>query len=707
MKQVLQDLKTGATHVIDAPVPRPLPGHVVIMTAASLVSAGTERALVDFGKAGWIGKAIQQPEKVLQLAEKIRTDGIAATIAAVRNKFEQGIAPGYSNAGLVVEVGEGVAGFRPGDRVVSNGKHAEYVSVPVNLCAKVPDEVRDDAAAFTVLGAIALQGIRLAQPMLGERFAVIGLGLIGLLSVQILRAHGCQVLAMDLQSDRLRLASQFGASVVDLAAGADPLAAAQQFTARRGIDGVIIAASTSSSQPVSQAAKMCRKRGRIVLVGVTGLELSRSDFYEKELTFQVSCSYGPGRYDPAYEEKGHDYPFGFVRWTEQRNFEAVLDLLAQGRLDVAPLITHRFPVSEAGRAYALLAGSEPHLGVLFEYPREGRDQSATLSAAAAPRAAMQAAGGVVAGVIGAGNYASMVVLPALARTNARRKLIVSANGLSGAYQGRRHGFEASGADTQALFADEEINAVLIVTRHDTHADLVVRGLDAGKHVFVEKPLALREEELNAVAMALARNSGRLLMVGFNRRFAPHALKMRERLAAMPEPMSIVITVNAGTVPAGHWTQDGDAGGGRIVGEACHFIDLARFIAGHRIADVEAVGVREQGVAYSDKASITLRFTDGSFAVIHYLANGHRSFPKERVEVFCGGRILQLDNFRRLNAYGWPGFGGMRLWRQDKGNAACIAAFIKAVDSGGPAPIPADELFEVSKATLQAAEMLRC
>ncbi len=416
MKQVLQNLKNGSTEIAEVPAPRAGRGQLLMRTTRTLVSAGTERMMVNFGKAGLIDKARQQPDKVRMVLDKIRTDGLMPTIAAVRNKLDQPLAMGYCNVGEVVEVGAGVTGYAVGDRVASNGKHAELVAVPVNLCAKVPDAVPDDAAAFTVLGAIALQGIRLAQPTLGETVVVTGLGLIGLVTVQLLRAHGCRVLGLDFDADKLALARRFGAEVVDLKSGADPVAAALEYSRGRGVDAVIVTASTKSNEPMHQAAQMCRKRGRIVLVGVTGLELSRADFFEKELSFQVSCSYGPGRYDPNYEDKGQDYPVGFVRWTEQRNFEAVLDMLAEGRLDVAPLVSHRFGVAEAERAYAVVGGSEPSLGIVLGFAEPGSEAAAPVrTVALVPTAAATIAkvdGTPSVSVIGAGNYAGAVLIPA-------------------------------------------------------------------------------------------------------------------------------------------------------------------------------------------------------------------------------------------------------------------------------------------------------
>src|SRR6267378_740544 len=493
MKQVLQNLKDGATELADVPCPSVGRGQLLIRTRRTLISAGTERMLVDFGKANLIEKAWQQPDKVRMVLDKIRTDGLLPTINAVRNKLDQPLPVGYCNAGVVVGLGEGVTDFKVGDRVASNGRHAEMVCVPSNLCAKIPEMVTDEAAAFTVLGAVALQGIRLAQPTLGEAFAVIGLGLVGLMTVQLLRAQGCRVLGADFDRNRLALARQFGADTVDLEMGGDPVAAAMAFSMERGVDGVLIAASTQSSDPVRQAARMCRKRGRIVLVGVTGLELSRADFYEKELTFQVSCSYGPGRYDPEYEEKGRDYPLGYVRWTEQRNFEAVLEMMAEGRLDVTPLISHRFPIRDAAKAYEAITGDAPALGILIEYPSEesaaSRTQQRTVPL---PGAAAVRVGGPAIGLLGAGNYASSVLVPAFAKTRARLRAIASANGLTGTHLGKKFGFEQSTTDVVAVLSDPQIDSVVIATRHDSHAGYVVDALRAGKHFFFFKDPATTE-----------------------------------------------------------------------------------------------------------------------------------------------------------------------------------------------------------------------
>jgi predicted dehydrogenase/threonine dehydrogenase-like Zn-dependent dehydrogenase len=717
MRQILQNLRSGATVLEEVPAPRVRPGHLLIGTSRTLVSSGTERALVEFGRAGLIEKARQQPDKVRMVLDKIRTDGLAASLQAVRSKLEQPLALGYCSVGRVVEVGAGVSGFAVGDRVASNGKHAEVVCVPQNLCARVPKAVDDESAAFTVVGAIALQGVRLVAPTLGETLVVSGLGLIGLLAVQLLHAHGCRVLGTDFAQERLALARQFGAEAVDLSAGADPVAAALAYSRGRGVDSVIITASTKSSEPLHQAALMCRKRGRIVLVGVTGLELSRADFYEKELTFQVSCSYGPGRYDPQYEEAGHDYPLGFVRWTEQRNFEAVLDLLADGRLQTAALVTHRFPLERATEAYALLTEREPSLGILLEYPDTARTTPAEQAAPQRdmmrrePSPARAPAGAAVLGFIGAGNYATGVLIPAFARTGARLKAVISNTGVSAVHAARRYAVEEAGTDAHALLADAAIEALIISTRHDSHAQYAAAALAAGKHVFVEKPLCVNAEQLAAVREALARartarGETPLLMVGFNRRFAPHTRQLKRLLDTLREPKVFVMTVNAGPLPSAHWSLDPVGGGGRIIGEACHFIDLLRFLAGSSITGFQASRVAGDQARATDNASFTLSFGDGSIGTVHYSASGHKAFPKERLEVFCAGRVLQLDNFRTLRGWGWPRFSRHSLWRQDKGQQCCAAAFVEAVRGAATAPIPLEELLEVAQATLDIDRALR-
>lgn len=706
MKQVLQNLKTGSTELTEVPCPRVSVGQLLIRTTQSLVSAGTERMLVDFGRANLFDKARQQPDKVQMVLNKVRTDGLLPTLDAVRNKLEQPLPLGYCNVGVVLEMGAGVKGFTVGERVASNGKHAEVVSVPVNLCARVPDVVSDEEAAFTVIGAIALQGIRLVQPTLGEAVVVTGLGLVGQMTVQLLRAHGCRVLGIDFDSAKLAMAQSFGAEVVNLSMGEDPVKAAERFSRGRGVDAVIVAVASKSSEPMHQAAQMCRKRGRIVLVGVAGLELSRDDYFKKELSFQVSCSYGPGRYEPDYEEKGMDYPAGYVRWTEQRNFEAVLDMMADGRLNVKPLISHRFDLDDVEAAYAVVGGSEPSLGIMLRYPSAQDKPDAAVRASTvrlAPAWNAAAVGLTSVAFLGSGNYATAVLIPAFKQAGARLHTVVSSAGVSGVHAGRKYGFEEATTDTEKLLSDTQVNALVIATRHNSHARYVLAALANGKHVFVEKPLCLSLGELQDIEAAYDRwrEAGKqpVLMVGFNRRFAPQVQRIKSLLAGVGGAKSFVMTVNAGAIPADHWTQAAEVGGGRIVGEVCHFIDLLRFLAGCPITRHSRMAM---DCANGDTVSLLLGFADGSVGTIHYFANGSKTFPKERLEVFAGGQVLQLDNFRKLRGFGWPGFRTMNLWRQDKGQNACAAAFMDAIHKGTEAPIPSAEIFEVARVTIEAA-----
>lgn len=710
MKQLFQNLRSGDTTLEDVPCPRLLPGQVLIRTSASLISPGTERMLLQFGKAGIISKARQQPDKVRQVLDKVRTDGLLPTVAAVQAKLDQLIPLGYCNVGTVMDVGPGVTTLAVGDRVVSNGSHAEMIMRPVNLCARIPAGVSDDSAAFTVVSAIALQGVRLIQPTLGECVVVIGLGLIGLLTIQLLHAHGCRVLGVDIDSTHLALAQALGAETLHLTGDTSVLSAASAFSRGRGVDAVIITATTRSNDPVHQAAQMCRKRGRIVLVGVTGLELSRDDFYEKELSFQVSCSYGPGRYDSAYEDEGHDYPVGFIRWTEQRNFEAVLDMMDGHKIDVMPLVSHRFSIDTFAEAYAALQDERP-LGILIDFPGEPQRPVAAVYARSIKVATIPArnAPGIV--FVGAGNYATRTLMPAFAKGDCTLQAVVGNSGVNVLQAARKFGIGTITTDLAATLASPTNDVAVIATRHDSHAGLAIQALEAGKHVFVEKPLCTTFDQLAQIEAcydkACTITPGISLMIGFNRRFAPHVVRMKSLLSTTLEPKVILITVNAGAIPADHWTQDPVIGGGRIVGEACHFVDLARFLANSPIEAVSTTRMDNNRLpaGTDDNAAISLRFEDGSLATILYVANGHRSYPKERIEIFSGGRVLQLDNFRALRGHGWHNFKRMTLWRQDKGNVACVQAFLAAISDGGPAPIPPAEIFEVSQATLEAAAQL--
>ena len=702
MKQILQNLGNGETILAEVPCPRRSKGTVLSQTTHTLVSLGTEKMLIDFGKGSWIAKARSQPDKVKQVIQKIRTDGLWTTLEAVRAKLDTPIPLGYCNVGRIIE-SDPTSQYSAGDRIISNGPHAEMVAVSENLTAKIPDNVSNDAAAFTVVGAIGLQGIRLLQPTLGERIVVSGLGLIGLLSVQILRAHGCQVLGIDFDPAKLELARQYGADTVDLSQDQDPVRVADDWTSGQGVDGVLITAATKSDELIHQAATMCRKRGRIVLVGVIGLNLRRADFYEKELSFQVSCSYGPGRYETSYEKRGMDYPIGFVRWTEQRNFEAILQLMSDGKIDVAPLITHRFSFDDALRGYE--AVSEPGaMGILLEYSTElsETDQAALVNRKIQvheSKVDSNTKGRI--GFIGAGGFTTRMLLPLLPPT-LKRTAIVSSTGVSAGYAGRKFGFETVSTDSEQVLSDPNIDAVFITTPHNSHASMVIQALENNKHVFVEKPLALTHEELDSVESQL-QQSDRCLMVGFNRRFSPHSIALRKWIASVPGPKAIIMTINAGAIPGEHWTQDLQVGGGRIVGEACHFIDLARFFAGSPIVSSSATPMVGGDGKLGDCASIQLAFEDGSIGTVHYLSNGSKDFPKERIEIFGGGKVFVCDNFRVSRVIG--GKGRCKTYGQDKGHKDELLAFANTVTQGGAWPIPYDELLEVSRVSIDMAHQV--
>ena len=728
MKQILQNLKTGATEIVDVPAPVIGRGQVLIRSSRSLVSAGTERMMVDFGKAGWIEKARQQPEKVKQVLDKIRTDGLLPTAEAVFNKLDEPMPLGYCNAGIVLEVGAGIADLQPGDRVTSNGPHAEVVCVPRNLCAKISDGVTDEEAAFAVLGSIALQGVRLAVPTLGERFIVFGLGLVGLLTVQLLRANGCWVLAVDISEKRLRLAEAFGAETVALGKETDPVAAALAWTGGRGVDGVLIAASAKGDDIVHQAAQSCRKRGRIVLVGVVDLNLRRGDFYEKELTFQVSCSYGPGRYDEKYEQAGQDYPLGFVRWTEQRNFEAVLEAMRTRQIRVKELITHRITLDEAAVAYDKVLHDPEALGIIIEYPEAVHEQGKTETGfhfpsgkraqslvfpPKGPRPHYSESGSippVLVGVIGAGNYARSTLLPALSRTTATLAAVADINGVAAAHAARKYKAGKAISDYRLILDDPTIQAVFVLVGHHLHARFVCETLEASKHVFVEKPLAITSDQLAEVIQTYEKIGAvpisPMVMVGFNRRFSPHTMKIRELLAGRTEPLTMSLTVNAGFIPPEHWMQDPERGGGRIIGEGCHFIDLLSYLAGSPVTSVFAMMVSGNGSIREDRMSILLSFADGSVGTVHYFANGAKSYPKESMEVFGDGRVIRMENFRVTTGFGFKGFRSFRTWRQDKGHRTEIAAFVERVSAGGAPLIPFEEIVNVTKASFAAVESAR-
>ena len=713
MKQIIQDLKDGKTILEDVPVPQIKSGHILVKTSRTLVSLGTERMLVDFGKANFIDKARQQPDKVKQVLDKVKTDGIKPTYDSVMNKLGQPLPLGYCNVGEVIAVGKGVTEFRIGDRVASNGPHADYVLVPVNLAAKVPDGVSEEEAAFTVIGSIALQGIRLLNPLFGETVVVIGLGLIGLITAELLQANGCRVIAFDMDAEKVRLAQQKGVTAVNIGSGSDPVAVVQELTSQIGCDGVIITASNSSDEIMHQAAEMSRKRGRIILVGVVGLKLRRDDLYKKELSFQVSCSYGPGRYDEAYEQRGQDYPLAYVRWTEKRNFEAILQAIARGQLDVKSLITERVKLADYLHIYGDMRKSGS-IASIIEYDNHKEPDTVVHihSSKVSP-------GKGVIGIIGAGNFTASTILPQLIKTSAKLQAIASSGGLSATTLARKFSITKATTDYQTILNDPEIDTVLITTRHNAHAPLVLEALKAGKHVFVEKPLALNPEELQAIITLYSSLntqhfpsqhsalsfSALLLTVGFNRRFAPLALKMKELLGDGQVPVNIVATMNAGFIPADFWVHDPEVGGGRIIGEACHFIDLCTYLAGSRVKVVcmNAMGTNPDEM--TDNATIILKYENGSNAVINYFSNGSKAYAKERVEVFSQQRVLVMDNWRKLTGYGFRNFKAMSS-PQDKGHANQFKLLVERIQKGGEPLIPFSELVNTTRASFGAIDSLQ-
>jgi len=695
LKQLVQDFQTGDVKFMDAPAPTVGSNSIVVETRKSLVSVGTEKMLVQFGKASLINKAKQQPEKVRQVLQKIKTDGLLTTINAVRSKLAEPIPLGYSNVGVVIETGSNVTELKVGDRVLCAAPHSEVVRVPKNLSIKIPDNVDDESATFTVVGSIALQGIRLLNPELGETVVVIGLGLIGQMAVQLLVANGCNVIGIDIDPNKVELAEAAGAKGVLGRPNESYLDTINALSKNRGVDGVLLTASTKSNEPLVNAAKMCRTRGRIVLVGVVPIEVDRNLFYEKELSFSVSSSYGPGRYDDNYEAKGFDYPIGYVRWTSQRNFEAVLDMMSSGKLNIKTLISEKVDFADAPNAYnRLLSGQS--LGVIFEYSQY--EEKLSKKIVNSERTSKNT--GCVVGFAGVGNFAKMVLLPALKKTGAEMHTVASTGGLDGAKAAGKFGFSNTVSNYSDILQNKEINTIFAATRSDSHASLVTACLSNNKNVFVEKPLALTMQEIEDVETAYA-NSDAIVMVGFNRRFSPFAVKMKEAMISRKEPAAIIMTINAGQLPSNHWVFDPLVGGGRIIQEGCHFIDLARFLADSPIEGVQTFCTKGHSHTDHDKATISLRFKDGSTAAIHYLGNGSKSFPKERIEAFYEGKVLVLDNFKSMKGYGVS--LNKSSMKQDKGHESEVELFVKAVENGTAAPIPFDQIIEVSKATWLAME----
>lgn len=704
MKQILQSFKTGETILEEIPVPNVGRGSVLIQTSHSLVSLGTERMLVEFGKASIIEKARQQPDKVKQVLDKIKTDGLLPTMEVVFNKLGQPIPLGYCNVGEVIAIEEGVSDFAIGDRVASNGPHAEVVSVPKNLVAKIPESVSNEDATFTIIGSIGLQGIRLLKPSLGETIVVIGLGLIGLITCQLLKANGCNVVGIDVDQTKCDLAKKWGIEALNPKVN-DPVKSVMDLTHNYGADGVLITASTKSNDVISQAAQMSRKRGRIILVGVVGLDINRADFYEKELSFQVSCSYGPGRYDDSYEQKGIDYPLPYVRWTEKRNFKAILEAIKNGSLNVKELITVRVPLEDYNQIYENI-DSGNSIASLLIYPGLSNDELETKTIRLNDSSFSSQKG--VVGIIGAGNFTNMTVLPCLKGSGAHMKTIASSGGVSGTQLAKKHGISQSTTDYKEVLNDKDIDTVVLTTRHSSHAKLVIESLNAGKNTFVEKPLALNHDELNQIFEVYNNQqqiaNGQVLTVGFNRRFSPHLQKVKQSLGQNGEAINIIATMNAGFIQKEHWVHDLESGGGRIIGEACHLIDVCVFLSGALVESVCMNNLGESSDSVTDNASILLKFQNGSNAVINYFSNGSKKYNKERVEVYSQERTWIVDNYRKTEAFGVNGFRTLKT-KMDKGHKNQFYELIQRTLNGGEPLIPINEIFNVTKATFAAIESM--
>ncbi len=698
MKQIIQDLKSGNTILVEVPVPGEKSGSVLIKTTKTLVSLGTEKMLVDFGKANLIQKAKKQPDKVKEVIAKVKTDGLAATITAVKNKLEKPIPLGYCNVGTVVGVGSDVNDFNIGDRVVSNGPHAEYVSIPKNLVAKIPENVSNDQAVFTIIGSIGLQGIRLVKPTFGETIVVVGLGLIGLLTAQLLKANGCNVIGFDFNQSKVDLAKKYGIDAVNPGQGVKQVEYVLHKTNQIGSDAVIITASNPSNEIISQSAQMSRKKGRIVLVGVIGLDIKRSDFYEKELSFQVSCSYGPGRYDSVYEDGGNDYPLPYVRWTEKRNFETVLNALSNGALNIDSLITQRVPFENYSEIYDNI-GNENSIASLLVYDTDKTYKDPRNVKITNPKSYLPSK--PVLGVIGAGNFTGSTILPKLNSAGAQIKTIASLKGLNGSIQAKKYSIENSTTDYKGILTDSEINTVIVTTQHGSHSKFVSEALESDKYTFVEKPLSTTWEGLERVERSLTDSKG-WVTVGFNRRFAPLALELKKRLS--PAPMNIIATMNAGFISPEVWVHDMKVGGGRIIGEACHFIDLCSFFSGSKVVEVcmNALGTDSQ--MNTDNASILLKYENGSNAVINYFSNGSKAYLKERIEVHQQNSSHIIDNWRKLSGFGISGFKSKKS-KQDKGHFNQFMHLLNSVEKANGPSIPWDEVLNTSKATLAAVDSL--
>jgi predicted dehydrogenase/threonine dehydrogenase-like Zn-dependent dehydrogenase len=710
MKQVIQNLKTGETQVIDVPIPVIQPGYLLVQTIASLVSSGTERTIVSFAEKNLIGKAQSRPDLLKQILDKAKRDGLFSTINAAFNRLDQPLTLGYSSAGTVLEVGDGAIGFKPGDRVVCAGGgyavHAEYALIPKNLVAHLPDEVDFESGAFATLGAIALNGVRLANPQVGETCAVIGLGLLGLLTSQIATASGCEVIGMDIDADRVHFANETGLQAFE---NNHIIENYLSLTNGRGFDHIFICADTPSNDPIETAGEIARDRANIIAIGAVGLSIPRKLYYEKELAFRVARSYGPGRYDYTYEEDGADYPLGYVRWTEGRNLEAIVGLLNRKEMDVTPLITHRFPIGQAEDTYKLITdeNNKNYLGVIITYPDKETHRSIENEIHFSNHHKSNIENKINVGVIGAGNYANAVFLPAI-KNNPDSLLngIISTKGLNAQQSARKYGFLFSGSNEESIINSKDIDVVAILTQHNNHARLVKECLQAGKHVYCEKPLALTVDQLKTIIPELEKKEHSYLTVGFNRRFAPFSIQLKSFFKDRTEPLSASYRINAGFLPTSHWLNDLSKGGGRLIGECCHFIDYMIFLFGQIPTNVQTLALPSLGKYSDDNFILSLQFPDGSVGTISYFSNGSKALGKEYLEVFGGGKAAILDDFRLLQLFGNSVDKKRNIFKQDKGHSAAWNAFIDAIKTKGDPPISYPDLVGTTYVTLACGQSMK-
>tara|TARA_Y100001958_G_scaffold82898_1_gene56129 strand:- start:5377 stop:7527 length:2151 start_codon:yes stop_codon:yes gene_type:complete len=707
MKQIVQNLNTGKTILEEVPVPNLGSGQVLIKTHSTLVSLGTEKMLVSFGNSNLLNKIKSQPEKVNQVIDKIKSDGLIPTYNAVNRKLNTPIPLGYSQSGEVVAVSDDVFEFKIGDRVISNGNHAEYVVCNKNLVTKIPNGVSYEEASFGVVGSIALQGIRLLDPKYDETIVVMGLGLIGLITAQLLISSGCNVVGIDIDKNKRDVAKKIGIKTFDSSKNKSKNYI-NELTNQFGADGVIITASSKSNSIIKESAQMCRKRGKIILVGVIGLNLDRSDFYEKEISFQVSCSYGPGRYDKLYEEEGIDYPLPYVRWTEKRNFDSILRSIKHKKLDVKSLISRKVNINNYLDIYGNIEKSTDIACLLFYdnfKTNINQDEKLNKSINISNIEYNDSEDSIA--VIGSGNFTSSVILPSLKKTNLNIKYLISSNGLSSTILSKKYKIPITSTDVDKVLNDDKIKGVIISTRHDSHADLVIKCLNADKNVFVEKPLCLNRDELDLIKKALT-NSNSTVVVGFNRRFSPYSKKIKSMLGDTKSPMNIVANINAGYIPYDHWVHDLKVGGGRIIGEACHFIDLISFFVDSDINKVSMVSMGNDLKKNTDNVSISLKYKNGSLGVINYFSNGNKSYSKERFEIFYDEKNLILDNFRSLSGYGYSStkfFKNIIKSSQDKGHQNQFNALADFWISGEGNPILFESIYNTTLCSFLSLESL--